>query len=206
MWKMSGPNAAQRSQGTALSKSIRSLLFLTLLLLVPGLAGCTSDAAGDAEPASEGTAGVGAGDSFTIVAYQGAEKLGGEEVEFDSLLGQGRPVILNFWAAQCPPCRAEMPWFQEAYDRHGERVLLVGVDIGPFIGLGSNEQGKRLLEELEVSYPAAYAVDDRPVRRSRVIGMPTTVFFDGEGSVVDAHAGILTQRQIDEWFERLAAE
>jgi thiol-disulfide isomerase/thioredoxin len=37
-------------------------------------------------------------------------------------------VALNFWAGQCPPCRAEMPAFQRVYDRHSDDFLLVGVD------------------------------------------------------------------------------
>jgi cytochrome c biogenesis protein CcmG/thiol:disulfide interchange protein DsbE len=176
-----------------------------LLLLGLVAAACASNGGTVAEQ-PRGSPGASApGESFTVVAYQGEDQLGGDEVEFDSLLGQGKPVVLNFWAAQCPPCRAEMPWFQQAHERHGDSVLLVGVDIGPFIGLGSNEQGKRLLEELEIGYPAAAAVDDKPIRRFRVIGMPTTVFFDAGGSVIRTHAGILTKQQIDEWFERLTA-
>ena len=143
-------------------------------------------------------------DVFSISAYQGEEVLGGHDIDFASLLGQGKPVILNFWAALCPPCRLEMPWFEEAYQRHGDQVLLVGVDVGPFIGLGSNEQARALLHQLNVTYPAGAAADDRPVRQYRVLGMPTTVFFDAAGRQVGSHSGLLTQAQIDEAFRKLA--
>ena len=43
---------------------------------------------------------------FEIVAYTGQETLGGDEINFISLLDQGKPIILNFWAGNCPPCRA----------------------------------------------------------------------------------------------------
>lgn len=141
----------------------------------------------------------------SIVAYSGVDELGGTEIVFHSLLGTGRPVILNFWAAQCPPCRAEMPWFQAAYDRHRGEVLLVGVDIGPFVGLGSNEQARVLLDELSITYPTARAVDDELMRRYGLLAMPTTIFFAGDGSIVRNHAGLLTQRQIDDAFAELAA-
>lgn len=50
---------------------------------------------------------------FGIVAYQGEALLGGREVRFSKVFEQGKPVVLNFWAGLCPPCRAEMPWFQK---------------------------------------------------------------------------------------------
>lgn len=178
-----------------------ALLSTALLIVTAACAPNDGRGAGQrADPPARGSS----GDSFAIVAYQGGDELGGGKIEFDSLFKQGRPVVLNFWAAQCPPCRAEMPWFEQAHERYGDRVLLVGVDIGPFVGLGSNEQGRRLLEELDISYPAAYAVDNRAIRRFRVIGMPTTVFFDKQGSVVRSHAGLLTQKQIDDAFQELA--
>jgi thiol-disulfide isomerase/thioredoxin len=143
-------------------------------------------------------------ESFGVVAYQGADVLGGDEFDFDVLLGQRTPVILNYWAALCPPCRAEMPWFQAAYERHGDDVLLVGIDVGPFTGLGTNEQGEALLAELGITYPAVYAIDDAPLRQLEILSMPSTVFFDSDGEIVGTHAGILTERQLDEWFSELA--
>jgi thiol-disulfide isomerase/thioredoxin len=166
------------------------------------LAACGSAAPTDADRQSpDGGAAV---DSFRLVAYQGGQVLGGE-LDFETLLGNGRPVVLNFWAAQCPPCLLEMPWFDTVSQQYADRVLMLGVDIGPFIGLGTNEQGARLLGDLDISYPAAYAVDDTPVRQFEVLSMPTTVFFDAAGEMVENHAGILTQEQIQDWFAELAA-
>jgi thiol-disulfide isomerase/thioredoxin len=148
--------------------------------------------------------GVASEASFDIVGYNHEDTFGGSEVSFDSLLGQGTPVILNFWAAQCPPCLAEMPWLEAASVRHDGNVTLVGVDVGPFTGLGNNEQGAELLGQLGITYPAAYAVNDEPLRAFDVFSMPTTIFFDGDGSIVDTHAGIMTEDQIEDFFTRLA--
>lgn len=156
-----------------------------------------------ADPLAAGTATDEA--SFTVVVYHGEDLLGGSEITFDSILGHGTPVVLNFWAAQCPPCLVEMPWFQAAYQQHADSVLLVGLDVGQFTGLGTTEQGAELLADLKITYPAGYAVDDVPLRRFDVTNMPFTVFFDAAGEAVGNHAGIMTERQIQDWFANLSA-
>lgn len=142
---------------------------------------------------------------FPIVAYQGVELLGAEELDFTELLGQGIPVALNFWAGQCPPCRAEMPAFQRVYDRHGDEFLMVGVDIGPFIGLGSHDDARALLAELNITYPTAYAVDDRAVRDYNIVGMPTTVFYTADGQEHSRHSGLMTEEQFEAAVEEIVA-
>lgn len=163
------------------------------------VAACASDGETSAE-------GLPDEDSFTVVAHQGEDLLGGSELDFGSVLGQGTPVVLNFWAAQCPPCRVEMPWFQAAYEDHSDSVLVVGLDVGQFTGLGTTEQGAQLLADLDITYPAAYAVDDEPLREFNVTNMPFTVFFDGAGEVVGDHAGVMTEQQIRDWFATLVAD
>lgn len=137
------------------------------------------------------------GRSFPIVAYRGADTLGAETLDFGRLLGRGTPVVLNFWAGQCPPCRAEMPAFQKVYERYADEFLLVGVDIGPFIGLGTRESAIALLDELDIRYPTAYALDAGAVRDNQILSMPTTIFYDGAGAEVARHAGLLTEQAFE---------
>jgi thiol-disulfide isomerase/thioredoxin len=96
---------------------------------------------------------------FPIVAYQGAALLGGAETRFAAVFRQGEPVVLNFWAGQCPPCQAEMPSFQRVADDYQGRVLGVGVDVGRFTALGGQQSARQFLGDLRITYPAAYAVD-----------------------------------------------
>ena len=63
---------------------------------------------------------------FSLTLYQGEGKLESQILNLSDLRGQ--PVVLNFWAGLCPPCRAEMPDLQEFYDEFNDRVVLVGVD------------------------------------------------------------------------------
>ncbi len=169
-------------------KSVRLLLGLIVIGMV--LAACTNeDLARD----------------FQITAYQGEDVLGGQEIKFSDLLAQGNPVVLNMWAGLCPPCRAEMPDLQEVYEEHKDRVLLFGLDIGPFVGLGSREDGQALLEELNITYPAGTTFDADAVRDYQVLGMPTTYFIKPNGEIINQWTGLLTKDKTIELVEELLA-
>ena len=142
---------------------------------------------------------------FQIVAYQGEELLGGKEVKFSQLLRHRKPVVLNFWAGLCPPCRAEMPDLQQVSQEYQDRVLLFGLDVGPFVGLGSREDGKALLKELQVTYPAGTTFDAEVVRKYQILGMPTTVFIKADGKVLRTWTGLLTRKKLTELVEELLA-
>jgi len=142
---------------------------------------------------------------FGIVAYQGDNLLGGHETTFANVFAHGKPVVLNFWAGLCPPCRAEMPAFQRVADEYGGKVIFVGVDVGPYIGLGSQDDARRLLDELGIRYPAVYAADASPLQLYRVQSMPTTLFLTAEGRLVHRQSGLLLETQLRTHVEALAA-
>ena len=121
------------------------------------------------------------------------------------LIGTGQPVVLNFWAGQCPPCRAEMPAFQRQYEAHKDEFLLVGVDVGRFTNLGTEDDARRLLGELNITYPAAFARNAALLREYNATAMPTTVFFAGDGTVVDRHVGFLSEADLASKLEALLA-
>jgi len=140
---------------------------------------------------------------FRISAYQGQQALGGDNFQFSSLFNTGKPVILNFWAGLCPPCRAEMPDLQALYQRFQERIILFGLDVGPFVQLGSRDDGQKLLRELGVTYPAGTTFDANVVRTYEVLGMPTTYFMTPDGKVFRKWTGLLTQGKMIELAEGL---
>lgn len=154
------------------------------------------------EPSGK-TATVNLRTDFQIDVYHGEEVLGANDVRFSSLFGKGQPVVLNFFAGQCPPCRAEMPDLQSVSAQYQGRVTLFGLDIGPFVGLGSQKDGKALVQELGVTYPTGTTFDNKVVREYRVLGMPTTVFLTPDGKVVTTWTGLLTRRKMVELFDQL---
>ena len=183
--------------GTKRSK-LRFLLPLALVLTIASIA-CGSNASSsvnsfdDDVPTSSGDLAP----DFLITMYQGQDVVGGQEVNFSDLLGE-RPVVLNFWAGLCPPCRAEMPDLQEFNDKFEDRALVLGIDLGQFTGLGTPEDAKELLDELGVTYPAGFTIDGNVVRDYEVLGMPTTVFIDAQGMIFNKWTGALNGEILEE--------
>lgn len=130
---------------------------------------------------------------FSISMYQGVQEVGGaREITLSRL--QGGPVVLNFWAALCPPCRAEMPGFQQFYNQFQDDITLLGVDIGPFMGFGdaSHREADLLLRELGITYPAGFTTDASVPRKFRITAMPTTIFINSQGEIFEKRSGLLT--------------
>lgn len=192
----------------------RLLLFgAALVSLVLIGAACSSDSSNnDTTPTDDGaveqevpsgtdsnTTGIEvAGGDEVLFVYSGADELGGEELTLAEVFEQGKPVVLNFWAGLCPPCRQEMPDFQEVYSERKDEFLLLGVDVGPFTFLGDQGDALDLIEELQISYPTAYVDSDTLMREYNVFGMPTTVFMTADGDIVSQKNGFMSGGEMRE--------
>ncbi len=139
---------------------------------------------------NSGSSGVGAAaPDFEFSLYQGASEVGFREGNLSNL--HGRPMVLNFWAGLCPPCRAEMPQFQAFYEASKDEVMVLGIDIGPFRNLGSHSDAEALLRELGVTYPAGWTDDGSVPRKYGVTAMPTTVFISSNGEIFQKATGAI---------------
>ena len=145
----------------------------------------------------QAASGAGAASNFSFKVYQGEEALGGSTVKFSSLLGTGQLVVLNFWGGDCPPCRAEMPALQRVYDAHKDEMLLVGLDVGRFLGLGTQREALALLEELDITYPAGTPPNAAALNNYAISGLPATVFFGRDGEVARIWAGAIREDQME---------
>jgi thiol-disulfide isomerase/thioredoxin len=171
------------------------------------LAACGGAVPGDADPAAAVTPPPAANEpqapDFPIVVYHGGGLLAEPETSFAEVLSLGRPVVLNMWAGLCPPCRLEMPDFQEVSDQFGDRVLILGLDVGPFTNLGSSQDGQALIRELGITYPTGTTTDPSMVRDYQVLGMPTTYFITPDGQILQSWTGLLTADRLSELVQEL---
>jgi thiol-disulfide isomerase/thioredoxin len=146
----------------------------------------------------------GAAPDFSLTLYQGGDKLGADTLNFSQL--EGRPVILNFWAGLCPPCRAEMPDLQRFHNEYQDEVLLLGIDVGQFTGLGNKGDAQNLLQELGITYPAGFTDDGSIMRKYEVLGMPTTVFIDSNGEIFRNWTGSLDRDTLEQITNEMLAQ
>ena len=187
-------------------------LILPLVVVALALIACTGQTQSSNSPTPRLLADPGNpvyATDFPITVYQGEEMLGGSEIWLSQLLSrdlaQRKPIILNFWAGLCPPCRIEMPDLQGVHEEYRDRVLLLGIDVGPFTGLGSREDGRGLLEELRVTYPNGTTFDSEVLIAYSVLGMPTTVFITPTGVIVEKWIGLLNKDKMTELVKELLA-
>jgi len=110
---------------------------------------------------------------------------------------QGRPVILNFWATWCGPCRAEMP---ELVALHQANPGLVVLEINTQETLAAI---RPFAEEFGMEMPVV--VDEDGALRSLydVRAMPTTLFIDAAGLIQARWAGLLTGEQLEHFVTQL---
>jgi len=115
---------------------------------------------------------------------------------------KGKPVLVNFWATWCTPCVEEMPMLEAAYKRSGSgsKVAFLGVDRQDF-----RPDAQNFVRRTGVTYPSAYDRDGALDSAYRLRGMPTSVFIDKDGRIVNQVTGPLTKAQLDEQLKQLEA-
>lgn len=106
-----------------------------------------------------------------------------EDVSLSSL--RGKPVVVNFWASWCAPCKDEAPFLEQMWERYRERgLVVVGVDTNDF-----RRDARRFVKRYGLSFPIAYDGPGKARDAYGVSGFPETYVVDREGRVVDALVG-----------------
>ena len=119
--------------------------------------------------------------------------LAGPEVSISEL--KGRPVIINFWASWCPPCRLEMPLLIAAYQAHRD----VGLEVVA-INLTDQESAKdirKFVAEFQMPFTIALDTKGKTWSRYGLIALPTTVFVGADGMVRVVNSGPINGVTLD---------
>ena len=136
--------------------------------------------------------------TFSITLWQGQDILGKEKVTLESLLGQ-KPLILNLWSAESRISETELPEFQSFYENHRNRVTVLAVNVSQT----APGQGKKVLAELGVTFPAGYTKYPYALSQYGANGLPTTIFFNADGSVHTKWSGALTAEVLKQKTEEM---
>jgi thiol-disulfide isomerase/thioredoxin len=115
---------------------------------------------------------------------------------------RGKPVVLNFWATWCGPCKIEMPWFVDLQKQYGPAGL-------QFLGVAMDDASTKDIAEfaasMKVNYPILIGKESIGDAYGGVQFLPETFYIDRNGKVVDKAFGLKGRGEIEDAIKKILA-
>ena len=126
------------------------------------------------------------------------QDLDGETVSLSGL--RGSPVMLNFWASWCGPCRAEMPYIQQIYDEWQDKgLVLLTINLRE-----SASTARQFMQSNNLSFPVLLDTNGNVAQKYNVSGIPATFFIDKDGIIQARKVGSLSSKQqIEDYLSKI---
>ena len=128
-----------------------------------------------------------------------ATTLEGKSLRLEKL--KGRPVIVDFWATWCGPCRFAMPHLQVMQDRYGGKdgLVVIGVTVDDL----EPERIQRYVDRLGVTFKIALANDEMLDAYGPIRALPTTFFISRDGEVVRRVVGYIDEETLEAYVKEI---
>ncbi|WP_160318392.1 TlpA family protein disulfide reductase [Levilinea saccharolytica] len=126
-------------------------------------------------------------------------RLDGEKVRLSDF--RGMPVVINFWASWCEPCKKEMPVFQAVFSERPEEFVILAVN--PEEG---RETAEEFAESVGLTFPILLDENKEMQKQLMVRGLPTTFFVDAEGVLRAQHVGELNRQLFTDYLAKIGVQ
>lgn len=118
------------------------------------------------------------------------QDVNGKAVSFSDF--KGKPVVLNFWASWCPPCKAEMPDYEKMYRQYGSKgVVFIMVNLTD----GNRETtatAKQFLKVSRYTFPVYFDGKLNAANTYGISSIPTSIFIGKDGAIENSYEGMIS--------------
>ena len=126
-------------------------------------------------------------------------RLDGEKVRLSDF--RGMPVVINFWASWCEPCKKEMPVFQAVFSERPEEFVILAVNPEE-----DRETAEDFAESVGLTFPILLDENKEMQKQLMVRGLPTTFFVDAEGVLRAQHVGELNRQLFTDYLAKIGVQ
>ena len=116
---------------------------------------------------------------------------------------KGKPLIINFWATWCPPCKEEMPIFQSAYKKYKDKVQFIMINATDSKPFETSKHAKEYLDEQGIDLPVYFDQNFQAQTTYAVTSLPSTLIINSDGMIEYALRGPMTQDALEEVLSKI---
>lgn len=129
------------------------------------------------------------------------EDINGKTVKLSSFTG--KPVVINFWASWCPPCRGEMPDYENLYQKYskkGVEFMMINLTDGE---RETKETAMKFIKENHYSFPVFFDTTGNASVAYAISAIPDSFFIDKKGKIADLYEGAIDAGKMKASIEKI---